>query len=79
MHVLAMLLTLLRATFASRADLAVENLGLRHQIGVLRRTVKRPKVEDRDRRLWILLARLYGRWRECLLRSGPGKRSQEAS
>src|SRR3977135_3223512 len=32
------------AAFKSRATLHLENLALRHQLGVLRRSVKRPKL-----------------------------------
>src|SRR5499425_3090955 len=38
----------------SRAALELENLALRHQIGVLQRSAaKRPKLTSRDRLLWI--------------------------
>src|ERR1017187_8451551 len=36
------------ATFKSRATLHLENLALRHQLGVLRRSVKRPKLTSAD-------------------------------
>ena len=39
--------------FRSRAALTLENLALRHQIGVLQRTArKRPKLTPLDRLLW---------------------------
>ena len=38
-----------KVLFASRAALAAENLALRHQLAVLQRSVKRPKLRKRDR------------------------------
>jgi len=47
-----------------RAALELENLALRHQIGVLRRSVrKRPKWTPLDRLLWVWLSRIWGSWR----------------
>ena len=49
---LATLLAALRAIFRSRAALELENLALRHQIGVLQRSAtKRPKLTAGDRLL----------------------------
>ena len=46
------LLATLRAIFRSRATLELENLALRHQIGVLQRSArKRPKLTAGDRLL----------------------------
>ncbi len=53
--------------FRSRASLALENLALRHQIGVLHRSAgKRPKLTAGDRLLWICLSRLWRDWRSAL-------------
>jgi len=53
--------------FRSRAALQLENLALRHQIGVLQRSaVKRPKLTPVDRLLWICLSRLWRDWRSAL-------------
>jgi hypothetical protein len=50
---LALFVTL-RSILRSRADLQVENLALRHQIGVLRRSMKkRPKLTSMDRLFWV--------------------------
>jgi hypothetical protein len=51
----------------SRAALELENLGLRHQIGVLQRSVaKRPKLRSGDPLFWICLSRLWRDWRSAL-------------
>jgi len=44
-----------------------ENLALRHQLGILQRSVKRPKLRQRDRILWVWLSRLWPNWHSCLL------------
>jgi hypothetical protein len=51
---LAALIANLRSILRSRAALELENLDLRHQIGVLQRsTRKRPKLTALDRLLWV--------------------------
>jgi putative transposase len=47
--------------------LQLENLALRHQIGVLQRSArKRPKLTLGDRLLWVLLSRIWRDWRSAL-------------
>ncbi|MEM7310450.1 MAG: helix-turn-helix domain-containing protein [Planctomycetota bacterium] len=60
------LLALVRLLFADRERLMMENLALRHQLSVLKHSVKRPRIEDSDRVLWILLRRTFKEWRETL-------------
>ncbi|MCK4303718.1 MAG: integrase core domain-containing protein [Candidatus Eisenbacteria sp.] len=55
------------AVFRSRASLQMENLALRHQLGVLKRTCPRPRIRARDRILWSLLSRIWSSWRESLV------------
>jgi transposase InsO family protein len=55
------------ATFKSRAALHLENLALRHQLGVLQRSVKRPKLTPPDRLLWAWLSQLWNGWRSALV------------
>jgi hypothetical protein len=56
-----------RSIFQSRAALELENLALRHQIAVLRRSAaKRLKLTSADRLLWICLSRLRHDWRSAL-------------
>ena len=54
------------ATAKSRAALQVENLALRHQLGVLRRSVKKPKLATPDRLLWAWLCGVWRDWRSAL-------------
>jgi len=55
------------ATFKSRAALQLENLALRHQLGVLQRSVKRPKLAPDDRLLWAWLCAVWSDWRSALV------------
>src|SRR5262249_44710039 len=55
------------ATFKSRAALPLENLALRHQLGVLQRSVKRPKLAPPDRLLWVWLCVVWSGWRSALI------------
>jgi putative transposase len=60
--VLRVLLALLGASFRTRAALQLEILALRHQIGVLQRSVKRPKLTAADRFLWAWLSSVWNGW-----------------
>jgi transposase InsO family protein len=49
--------------FQSRAALQLEIIALRHQIGVLQRSVKRPKLTPADRLLWAWLCTVWEDWK----------------
>src|SRR6202048_1199363 len=60
---LATLLATLSAILRSRGALGLENLALRHQIGVLQRSSRnRSKLTPVDRLLWAWLSRI---WSDC--------------
>ena len=50
---------------------AVENLALRQQLAVFRRTVKRPPLRAADRLCWILLSKAWRDWRTALVVMQP--------
>lgn len=65
-----MLHTILRSLlsgFQSHRALVLENLALRHQLQVLNRGGRRPRLKNRDRVLWILLRKCWPDWRRPLL------------
>ena len=66
MHLALHLLALIRALTLDRSRLALENLVLRQQLNVLRRSVKRAKLDDSDRIFWILIRRLFNEWKTVL-------------
>ena len=55
------------AFFRARRQLVLENLALRHQLGVLKRSVKRPRLTNADRGLWVLLSRRWASWTDALI------------
>ena len=67
MGALQLVTALLRQLLQSRAALAAENLALRHQIVILQRSVKRPRLHRRDRIFWVWLSRLWRGWRSSLI------------
>ncbi len=64
---LSALMSTLCSMFHSRAVLELENMALRHQIGVLKRSArKRPKLTPADRLFWVFLSWVWGDWRSPL-------------
>ena len=59
--------TFLRALVAGSAAIALENLALRHQLLVLQRSVRRPRLARWDRVLWVWLSRVWAGWRSSLV------------
>ena len=51
----------------SHRHLALENLALRQQLAVYKKTLRRPKLHPSDRLFWICLSRLWAEWRQALL------------
>src|SRR5207245_4994937 len=47
--------------------IALENLALRQQLTVLRRTVTRPYLRSTDGLFWIVLAKCWRDWRSALI------------
>jgi hypothetical protein len=64
---LTTLFATLSSVFRSRAVLQLENLTLRHQIGVLQRsTRKHLTLTSGDRILWVWLSGVWSGWRSAL-------------
>src|SRR2546426_8308686 len=59
--------TFLRALFLEPATVALENLALRHQLVVLRRSVGRPRFSRWDRILSVWFSRLWANSRSSLV------------
>src|SRR5215472_11289085 len=57
---------LIVAAFKERGDLALENLALRQQLGVLRRKKGVPRLRRKDRVFWVVLSRIWPPWRKAL-------------
>jgi putative transposase len=67
MFVLSTFYQLIRSLFVPRLVLITENLALRQQLLVLRRSTNRPRLHNRDRLFWIALSQLWQEWRSILL------------
>jgi hypothetical protein len=61
------ILVFIRGLIVSRAKLSLELLALRQQLVVLRRTVQRPQIQNRDRWFWIVVSRIWKDWRQALV------------
>src|SRR5229473_1602399 len=57
----------LLAVLTERRDLALENLALRQQLAVLKRSQTRLKIKQQERVFWIWLSRTWSGWREALI------------
>src|SRR5437899_8204340 len=51
---------------STQRSLVFENLALRHQLAVLRRTASRPRLRTSDRLFWVLLSRLWIGWTDAV-------------
>ena len=65
------LFRLLPVLCGGHRQLALENLALRHQLAVYKRTVTRPRLRRTDRLLWVGLARVWTCWRQALVIVSP--------
>ncbi len=64
-----MIYILLRTLFSalrSHRALALENLALRHQLNILQRHTKKPRFQNQDRLLWVILSKIWNDWRMSL-------------
>jgi hypothetical protein len=57
----------IRDCFRSRAVLQIEIIALRHQLGVLQRSVKRPRLSKTDRAFWAGLSQAWADWRSAIV------------
>jgi hypothetical protein len=65
------LLRLFPFLLGGHRQLALENLALRQQLAVYKRTAPRPKLRTTDRLFWAGLARLWTGWRQALVIVSP--------
>jgi putative transposase len=56
----------LTTSLRSRRQLALENVALRHQLEVLQRNAKRPRLRPSDRAFWAVLTRILPDWKRHL-------------
>jgi hypothetical protein len=64
-------LGVLGAGFQSHRHLMLENLALRHQLTVFKRSVPKPRLRTPDRFLWVLLQHFCSGWQRSLVLVQP--------
>ena len=70
-HLLCALLATARSSLRPQRELAIENLALRQQLAILKRTTKRPRLTNADRAFWVALCGLWSDWQHALLLVKP--------
>lgn len=63
---LRLILRKIVSALCERWDLVLENMALRHQIDVLKRSGIRPQFTNADRLVWVFLSTVWPRWPEAL-------------
>jgi hypothetical protein len=71
LELLRLVLGTLHVACGGRHALLLENLLLRQQLTVLLRTRRRPRLERRDKLLWVLVRWLPTEWRRRLMLVSP--------
>lgn len=71
MSILHLGVTFIASLFKSQRQMALENMALRQQVTMLRRSVKRPRAAPADKLFWIFFSRYFDGWRELLLGLHP--------
>ena len=61
------LLHFVQSLFRSRRAAALEIVALRHQLAVLQRQTKRPRITNSDRMVWVALRGLWPNWDRALI------------
>ena len=67
LQLMQIVLALVRSLFANKADLAMENVALRQQLGVYKRKQPRPRLSDLDRLFWTALTDQFAGWADALV------------
>ncbi|MDJ0766888.1 MAG: hypothetical protein QNJ97_28195, partial [Myxococcota bacterium] len=51
----------------TKRELALENLALRQQLAVMKRSTKRAKLTNADRAFWVALKKIWPQWSNALV------------
>ncbi len=71
MGMIQLVLASVRSLICDHAALATENLALRQQLAVLCERTTWPRLRQRDRIFWAILAGIWSNWRSVLLTVQP--------
>ena len=61
-----LLVSFFNSLFRSKHQLVIENLALRQQVFMLRKSVKKPRPSVADKLFWIIFSRYVDGWRKLL-------------
>src|SRR5215470_16197876 len=53
--------------FGGHKEIALENAALRQQLAILKRDRPRPTLHRRDRLFWVLLMKMWRKWKSALV------------
>jgi len=67
MSICKVLFLLFRGLFVNRSNLILENLAFRQQLTVQQRTIKRPKLKNKDRVFWSWISQIWPDWKSNLI------------
>src|ERR1019366_6883480 len=71
LRLLRVLFVLANRSLYTRRDLLLENLALRQQLGALTRRHPQIRLAASDKLLWVILRRLWPRWKQALILVRP--------
>ena len=54
-------------------QVALENLALREQLEIFQRSVRHPKIRQKDRLFWVCRQKVWKEWRSAVVRSSHEK------
>jgi hypothetical protein len=57
----------LRLLFKTRIELILENLMLRQQLNIYKRTNKKPKIANIDRIILVWISKIFSKWKSALI------------
>jgi hypothetical protein len=65
------------SAFSRHCDLTLENLALKRQLAIFKRSHPRPRLRPTDRLFWVWLSKIWTDWREALIIVKPEKDAPE--
>src|ERR1035438_944234 len=71
LRLLGLLVFLSARFFRSRRELLLENLALRHQLGLFKQKHPQPRFAILDKLFWVSLRRFWAGWRRALILVQP--------
>ena len=67
LNTIVIVLRTISLIFGGHEQVALENLALREQLGIFQRSVRHPKIRQRDRLFWVCLQKVWKEWRSALV------------